>query len=129
MGQRFIAETSYHSLIASDADALAKTMGHLTASDDAVVLVLENGGKIVGMLGAHVFMHPLSGDRIAAELFWWVEPEHRGAGLTLLRNAEQWAFEKDATAMQMVAPNERIGLVYQALGYDKIEEHYQRTLK
>jgi GNAT superfamily N-acetyltransferase len=65
---------------------------------------------------------------MAFEVVWWVEPEARGDGVRLLRAAEDWAIEQGIGKMQMVAPNERVGALYERMGYLPVETSYQRTL-
>jgi RimJ/RimL family protein N-acetyltransferase len=52
------------------------------------MLAAERGGKIVGMLGYSIYDHFIGGEKSAVEVFWWVEPEHRGDGLRLLDRLE-----------------------------------------
>ena len=46
--------------------------------------VPSGDGAIVGMLGFIIHDHFISGEKVAGEVFWWMEPEHRGDGLKLL---------------------------------------------
>ncbi|KKL86125.1 hypothetical protein LCGC14_1947880, partial [marine sediment metagenome] len=74
--------------------------------------------------------HYVSGELIAGEVVWWVDPEARTrrTGLKLMRKAEETAMGMGAVKMQMVAPNERIGKLYEHFGYTKVESTYQRNL-
>ena len=130
MGARFIAETVYRNHVAINPRALANLMLMLIDSSGGAVFVSELDGKPVGMIGAQVYPHPMSMEFIGAELFWWVEPDARGkgSGIKLLKKAEEWADERGAVRMQMIAPNDKVGRVYAALGYTKIEEQYQRDI-
>ncbi len=128
MGMRFVAETGYHKLIQVRPEKLADTVLSIAENPDGVVLVSESEGQVTGMIAMLAFDHPYSGTRTAQEVVWWVEPEHRGVGLKLLRSAEDWAKENGAEAMQMVAPTEAIGKLYARLGYEPIETSYQRSL-
>lgn len=130
MGKRFISETNYNRQIATNPTALADLMMRLIHATAGVIFVSEMNGKAVGMIGAHVYMHPMSWECCGAETFWWVEPEARGkgSGIRLLKKAEQWADEKGAVRMQMVAPTEKAARVYTALGYVKLEEQYQKDI-
>ena len=130
MGARFISETGYRNHLAINSTALADLMLKLIDATAGVIFVSEMDGKTVGMIGAHVYMHPMSWESVGAETFWWVEPEARGkgSGIRLLKKAEAWADDKGAVRMQMVAPNEKVAKVYAALGYTKIEEQYQKDI-
>lgn len=128
MGQRFIRESSYKGKIANNAASLTKLMRRLLSDDEGVIFVLEANDNVVGMIGAFVYEHPMSGERIAGEAFWWVEPEKRGRGLQLMRAVERWADEKGAVRLTMIAPTENVGRLYRACGYEPLETHYQKDL-
>jgi len=128
MGADFLHTTSYARLVADNPAQMDRLARQLIASDDGLLLVAD-AGALVGMIGVLVFPHHLSGERIAGELFWWVDPTVRGAlGVRLLRQAEGWAVTRGATALQMVAPDRRVGVLYERLGYAPIETAYQRRL-
>lgn len=128
MGLRFIASTSYRGRLAANPGQIAHLMQGLIWADDGTLLVAEDDGKIAGMIGVCIYVHPISGERIAGELFWWMQPEQRGDGVKLLKAAEAWADEKCAVRMQMIAPDEKVAKAYQALGYGRLEEVWQRDL-
>src|SRR5947207_12552252 len=104
MGEHFIAQTAYRTRIASNQDKLRALALHLMADESGAIYVAENGGRLVGMIGAFAFAHPVSGERVGSEIMWWMEPDARGAGVRLLRAAERWAKTQGATRFQMIAP-------------------------
>lgn len=128
MGGAFLASTSYRDRLADVPDARAATMVSLIEQDQSTVLVLDNGEEVVGMLGMILYRQPLSGEAVAGEVFWWVDPEHRGRGLTLWRAGEVWARELGARKIQMIAPSEDVERIYTARGYAPLERVYQREL-
>ncbi len=128
MGGHFLEQTAYRDVIAHSPEQMAAMASHLVTNDMCTVLVAEQAGAIVGMLGLVAAPHFLSGEMSAGEVFWWMEPEARGAGLRLLKAAEQWARDKGATGLQMIAPDDRVGAVYTRLGYRLIERSYFRRL-
>lgn len=128
MGSRFVRETVYASRLVIDPAALTRTFGLLMSSDVGALFVSEKDGTVTGMIGLLVFEHPFTGELAAHELFWWVEPEHRGQGLRLLRHAEQWAREAGAHHVHMVAPTRQVEQVYQRLGYTYLEAAYSKPL-
>lgn len=130
MGRQFIADTSYRGGIADNPDRLARTAARLIEGDDSALFVADTGAAVVGMIGVYTYTHPYSDELFATELFWWMDPEHRGAGLRLLKHAEAWARWRGATALQVVAPrsNDRLGVLYERLGFTRVETHYQRDL-
>lgn len=126
MGLRFRAETDYARHLVENPAQMAELAARLIASDG--VLVSERAGALVGMLGYVLFPHFLSGELVAGEVFWWVEPEHRGEGVKLLREAERRAKQRGALKLQMIAPNEKVGALYQRFGYSYVESTFQRSL-
>ncbi len=128
MGRRFIEETEYRSAIGFNHHALAALMRKLIAMGDGAIFVLTPAQTPVGMIGVHVFAHPLSGETFAAEVFWGVDPEWRGPGKTLVTIAEDWARGKGAVKMHMISPSDKVARAYRRLGYAKLEEHYQKDL-
>lgn len=125
MGRRF-RSLLYDEHIADNAAQMARMAAKLIEQDG--LLVSERDGRVVGMIGFIVHDHFLSGERTGGEVFWWVEPEHRGEGLKLMREAEKQARARGAVKMQMVAPNEQVAKVYEHLGYTFVESAYQRAL-
>lgn len=127
MGVRFISSSTYAEFIEINVQAMADTLRMLI--DTGVVLVLEfEGGIIGGMIGIALFDHPISGQKFASELFWWVEPEVRGGGVRLLHAAERWARDHGAVALHMIAPTPDVEKIYDALGYRRVEVTYQKDL-
>lgn len=129
MGERFIASTSYSGVLASNPDQMAQTARGLIGMDTGCVLVGDDGGSLIGMIGMIVFTHHISGQRVAGEVFWWVEPEKRGvSGIRLLKAAEAWAKAHGAATVQMTAPTLAVGDMYARLGYAPVETLYQRPV-
>ena len=129
MGLRFVASTSYAALIPADPDRLTAFFHGLLEA--GVVFVAERQDQAVGMIGATVFDHPMSGERTACEVCWWVEPDARGgrSALWLLTAAEQWATAEGARRFQMIAPaGSSAGALYQRRGYSEVETTFQRPL-
>lgn len=129
MGRRFQREVFG---VLADNPAHLEALGQqLLARADSVLFVADGAAGVVGMIGMMVVPHLMSGERVATELFWWTEPEHRGVGLRLFRQAEAWARAHDAVFMQMEAPTLRdlgqdVGVLYQRLGFVEVERTYLR---
>jgi len=90
------------------------------ARSDPDWLCLERPG---GILLAAVSPSPLGPFLAAQELAWWVTPEARGAGITMLRDYEKWAIGKgvgviEVKSLAMFPATERL---YQRAGYTKLE--------
>ena len=131
MGSRFLNETCYRGRIVDNPSQMRETAGLLVSSAAGALFVAEDDAALVGMIGVLAYTHPLSGQSIAAELFWWVNVEHRGgpAAIRLLRRAERWARESGAVALQMVAPaGGNVGRLYQRCGYQELETAWSLNL-
>lgn len=128
MGQRFLAETVYRDRLANSPGHMRALAERLVAGEMSAVFVDEIDGALHGMLGLFVFEHPMSGEQVAAEAFWWVDPEVRGRGLQLLRRAEVWARAAGATVLHMIAPTDDVARLYERLRFTRLETTYGRTL-
>lgn len=126
LGRRFRRETTYERYIAENPEKMAE-LGKKLIEQDGLLLAEEESG-IVGMLGYVVYEHFISGETIAGEIFWWVEPEHRGSGVILLQEAENRAKSRGAKHFQMIAPNERVGKFYERRKFSWVEATYQKNL-
>ena len=129
MGLQFIGSTVYRSFLTPSVRHIEDLVTRLIADDRGVVFVLEmRGGDVVGMLGAMLAEHFITGLPTATELFWWADPSARGHGIRLLRAFEQWARSRGATVAQMVAPTADVAAIYERVGYVEMERAYQRSL-
>lgn len=127
MGGRFIAGSTYAGRLGDSPEARASLMCRLIEDDAGLLLVLDRDGPR-GMIGMVLYPHPISGETVAGELFWWVEETERGRGVALLTRAEAWAREHGASKVQMIAPNDRVARFYQARGYAPLEQVLQKEL-
>ena len=127
---RFSQESEYKDVIKVDAQTLYPPLQQMVWQEDQTLLYADLGGQIVGLIAMVVYRHPISSTLEAMELAWWVEPEHRHghAGRQLYAAAEQWAQDKRAAAMSMLAPNNKIEQLYIKWGFEKLETVYRKTL-
>lgn len=127
MGARFI-DAEYPGAIRFSAEGIGTLARNLIAGG-GVVLVAEAIAP-VGMMALSTYLHPMSGERIATEIVWWMDPDARGgrAALKLFAAGEAWAREQGAVKLQMIAPSDKVGQFYERLGFERIEVHYQRSL-
>lgn len=131
MGVRFIETTVYRDLIPPDPPSMVRFVEALVAGRvglESVVFVEERGGALVGMIGMFAYVQPMSDQLEAIECFWWQEPEHRGSGLRLLREAEAWARQARAVTIRMIAPTPEVERLYERLKFRRVEASYARVL-
>jgi len=130
MFERFRAEGPYAAYGPAQPEVSTALIELLITHEDGVILVTARDDRLVGMLGVMVSAHPWTGERMATELFWWLEPEYRGDGAWLLRRAEHWAEGKRAVRLLMVSPqNPTVDRIYEALGYAPVETSWQKSLQ
>ena len=98
-----------------------------------VILGLFNeSGEIQGALGAVIYPDMNNGDITAVENFWYMLPQCRGQGLKLLKEYEKWARRRGAKRLAMIhllnLQPEKLGALYQRLGFEPIETNYIKVL-
>lgn len=130
MFAQFVASTQYAQYVGNDPTFSAQAMTALLLNDDAAIFVVDADDAVIGMLGLLCFQQPFSGELVATELFWWLDPDHRGHGGWLLKRGEKWAKSKGASRLTMMAPIDkpRVAETYQALGYAPVETVFSRSL-
>lgn len=129
MALHFGATPDYAQKIRIDAATVGRLTETLLQNPDALVLVFgEEDQDPTGLLAVLLFPHLMSGELIASEIVWWMEPTRRGEGVQMLREAEAWAREKGAAALQLIAPSDRVGRFYERTGYSWVEASYQKRL-
>ena len=130
MLREFVTSTKYRKFVGESAEALETFLQSLLANPDAAVFVAHRDEQVIGMIGVLAYAHPMSGERCAGELFWWLDTNDRGAGGWLLRRAERWARAAGATNLQMIAPsdNPRVAEMYETLGYEEVERAFHKRL-
>lgn len=126
MGIKFHEQSPYKKHLEVNREQMATLGKQLIAKDG--LLVSERKGQIIGMIGFVVYPHFLSGEIIAGEVFWWVEPGFRGDGIRLMKEAEDRARAAGAKNMQMIAPSDQVAKVYRHFQYQFVEAIYQREL-
>ena len=126
-----LADTSvYTRASAVNVPHVTAVVRRLLENPEAGVLVAETGdGAVVGLLILLIYEHLISGDRIAAEVCWYVDRHwRRGVGVALEVAARAWAVDRQALALQMVAPAKKFTGFYERHGYQPIEQVYERSL-
>ncbi len=126
LGCEFRSQSSYRRFITENPEQMKVLAEKLV--QNGTLLVMASPEEIFGMLGYFIYPHYLSGEIIAGEVFWWVDPQHRGHGLMLLDEMEERARKQSAKLVQMIAPTEQLERVYGRLGFEKVESTWQRPL-
>jgi GNAT superfamily N-acetyltransferase len=95
------------------------------------MLGLWKDGQLVGGIGGIVMADLTTGDMAASELFWYVDPEHRGGSwsVRLIKEFRAWGKSIGATRFRMVHmlmktehPSEvKLHALYEHLGLRAVE--------
>lgn len=108
----------------------------VTASikDKVLIVAREDEGNVIGLIAAIATEVLFSSTRVAAELMWWVDPEHRHTqtGMALLEAFEMWAEQVGCKVIQMSSVEspitDRLTKVYGRRGYKLIERNYLKGI-
>ena len=109
----------------------AALIGAQIVSGDRLALVLDIDGQSHGVLMAAATDHPFAPVRVATEVVWWIEPEHRGkAASAMLAAYEAWAVQQGCAFVGMAALEAapRAGVIYRRRGYEPVETHFIKAL-
>lgn len=112
--------------------ALAEYWVQILEAGIGAIWVLEYRGHPVGFLQALRYHDRPTGLQIAAEEYWYVQPEHRGEGICLLARFEQWAQGIKAAfttkAWSVPTFREQLDKYYRATGHTQIAGIYMRKV-
>ena len=117
-------------------DAL-KTFDFLKSSlekDDIILLLGELDGEIVGITAGLLYPLFFSKCMVVQELWWWLTPKARGKGFgkALFEAIENWAKEKGADALFMIAleddRSKQMEKIYLKAGFKPMERTFVKEL-
>ena len=99
------------------------------------VRVSEVDGQIGGFLaGLVATFKPWAADKCAVEVLFYVAPEHRKGRLavTMLKDFIEWGRQKDcrlvAVTANAMAGGDRVGKLYERMGFAPVETAYLRRI-
>lgn len=124
--QEFYAKTSYPSeLFAFDEESMKEMLQNLIK---AKTILTDGQYGVFGFLLAPLYINKAI--LIAQEIFWWVTPSYRGAGLGLdLFDAAESLARWHSAACLVIATSielnsDKMDKLYTLRGYTKKEQHY-----
>lgn len=129
MAARFLISSRYGEWLPSTPAQIAGLIEQIEQL--GVILTAEEDSTIIGMLALVAVTHPMTGQRYAEEIAWWVEPEYRGGliGPRLHRAGEQWARDLGLHMIRMLSPvGSDLGVYYARRGYVEVETSWMKTL-
>lgn len=132
MGEEFHAERADVLPGTFDRSVFIGTWQALLDQGLGLVLVLEQGGRLIGAIGAVMAPDPCDGAATAQELFWFCRREARGHGMALIAALEDHARAAGIERLAMAhldGPNAApLRKLYLRRGYKPVEVHYSKTL-
>ncbi len=106
LAESFHMASPMHGVINFDPDGYAQFFYTSLQNDSVGIWLAETDGEIVGISGAiayPLYFNPSA--LVVQELWWWLTPASRGSGAggQMFKQIEQWAKEKNASALFMIA--------------------------
>ncbi len=135
MGARFFEASGLDRWFTYRPLCFSQVCVNFMTNGQAVILVGEGAMGAVGMAAALAYPCWFDEDHLTAqELFWWVEPAHRGGlmGTELRQGLEDWARGKGCRTMEMGALEasrpEALAALYERKGYGPKERIFCKRL-
>jgi hypothetical protein len=132
MALNFYRASPYSNIKIDDGtvDDTIRTLILNSGAERTVILSLHNDNP-VGIIAGTVQPFLFNKDRVASELMWWMDEEHRKGrkSLQLLNAFEYWAKSVAKCDMILLSTidslqSDRIGRVYEKRGYRPAENNY-----
>ena len=130
MIRHFYAEVSSAAWLTYDAEVLKELIRRVMGMG-VVFLVDDAADQPCGVLAAVIVTIPFSGQQVAEELVWWVDPDARktSAAERLRRAFETWAGHQHLRWVKVTAPvDANLDRYYRRCGYRPIETAYLKEL-
>ena len=99
-----------------------------------VIFLLYHDELVVGGIGGIVNRDPLSGKKVAVELFWYVKEQFRSGlwPIRLLSEFERWCGDSGCESVSMIHMEksipEHMKLIYAKRGYELIETVHTKRI-
>ncbi len=129
LGQAFHAEYQLPGRI--DPEVFVQNWTNFIMGGQGVIFSAWRSERVIGGLGAVIVPDLLDARLVANELFWFIEPDHRGGvtAIRLLQAFEDWALVKGATERRIARfafgkMGERLHAFYSRRGYCLVEMSY-----
>ncbi len=125
LGRDMHAESPRFSKLRYNDAKAASLFDMLVDNPNGIVLLAEDGDKIIGMMAGFASPHFFSFQLFASDFVLYIDPAHRGGttAMRLIKNFEQWAIELGVAEIVLGVSTEvnaeRTAEMYQRLGYEK----------
>lgn len=131
----FHATCPVSELIPFDPEGTAAFLRSAIENGNFLAVYAEVDGEPVGVASAAIYPMYFNPNELAAqEMWWWINPAHRGGGAArgMFKTLENWAKTNGATALFMVALHDsnvdRMGKLYARSGYKPMERTFVKGL-
>jgi GNAT superfamily N-acetyltransferase len=106
LAEEFHVASPMHGVISFDSVGYAKFFSESIQNESVGIWLAEVDGLMVGISGAiayPLYFNPSA--LVVQELWWWLTPEARGSGAggKMFKQIEEWAKERNASALFMIA--------------------------
>lgn len=96
-------------------------------------VLLNDDGEPIGIMAGTVVKQLLSDDLIYQEMVWYVDEEHRGGGVRLMKHLEKWCAEQGIKHIIMAflysSMPDRLLDFYKRMGYEPLEMHLMKRVE
>jgi GNAT superfamily N-acetyltransferase len=131
LGMRSLEDGPYAGIIKKDPkQAMQTALSVLAAQAGEILLYEDDDERVIGLLAFVIYPQIFTGESVANELMWYVEPDRRagGAGTKLLWAAEEEAKKMGAQYFGVTSPTDGVSAVYKRFGYQQIETAFLKRL-
>jgi GNAT superfamily N-acetyltransferase len=134
---RLFGDTYYKDYFTIDDFRISESVTEYLNSlpSERIILLARKDNQNVGLIGGVCTTPPISSDRVAFEMAWWMEPEYRNSRLSLklLDAYEYWSkhvAKADSIQVCSVVSDhwDTLDKFYKKKGFSHIERSYVRTL-
>lgn len=112
----------------ADVDHWRREAATCVHSEEAISLVAEHDGEIIGFISGRIIYEPTSHEHVCLEHPWVSHPDRRSCGNDLRREAERIAKSRGASKMLIHCPDDRIEKIISRSGYKKAYTIYERAI-
>lgn len=97
---------------------------------DRIILLWMKDGKAVGILAGMIETNLFNMKKMAGDLMWWIDPEHRGgrAASEMMKALEYWARQRQCQILVMVDLLGNLNKLYTRKGFIQRETTYMKVL-
>lgn len=132
LGQKFFDESKSSGKL--NWEHVKGNMIAMLVSGTGAIWIAEEASRPVGIIGGLITPHFFTGDPVAIETFWYVDPDHRTGtiGPRLKKQYEDWALNLEVQEIHMSRihgiQDEKMHDYYVKTGYPPYETVYRKIV-